>query len=541
MSSPVDVINSYISQQRWFELLSYLASLDATTRSNLFQLIAETMKPEDWIHAVAFNAVLTTGRYSDVIALVDRILPDAKQRLLSDLPDIIGSRVTDLVNNGRYQDLKAEASETSKVLNMIPDAEGRKKAETYYWYALCMSDDDIRGFIDAVNGRKWIEAHTYLERIEQGNKTGTLRSYLASVGQNYDTVKRYVIQNYVLAAIGSAKSEDEALSILERYRDYLPDDVKKILSDAKRLAELRKAAQSKDWKRATEIIDSAPAEIRRSLAEAFIYMVKDSLTVDDFDQLKSFAQRYGVAEIANALLEAEKASKEAVEEAVNEATNQMINTVVSELSEALTSRDRKKIQAVAEKYGDVLDSVQINGVLLRDILDASLKYIELKPKMDFVFGILTDIETKMNAYFEAKKSDPKIQFNVNLSNIDRALSYIDEIKAVKDRIVVLDGIFVQNLRQFLDELDNYKAYLLIAKAMYYFDRNDRRAIQFAEEATKLNPMYADTYAIIKATFDAEAFKELECILRKAGIEVGTTGGGGGRATRVTGASGVAVT
>jgi len=533
MSTVVDSLNGLIKGGKWFDALSYIASLDGETRANLLKLIASQTDVNEYVNALAYNAAIETKRYTDIVDLVKAIKPDVVGKVLGSLAEVAKSEVSSLVSSGDYKGLEARKGELFNLYNMLP-ADVKEGFKPAYYTILLYTDADLRGFKDAVNNGKWVDAYALLEKIVGGGKEDVLKGYSSSVGVDYGVLKSSVIFNYLSIKIKEAKSIDEVVNVVKGFENVLPGEVREKFKVAELISELGKAKDRKDWEAAASAIEKAPQELRKSLAMYFIHAVKDKLTPDDYDAITKFADRFGINELVEIKFDKSELA-DLTENIVKESFNSIVTAVIDEIVKALQSKDVRQLNAVYERYKDVLADVKVKDVPIADIVKAVPKFIELQKEIEIISSVVPQLQDKLNTFFSSTQSSGSIpRFDFGLEDMDRALEAIDRAEKYRDAVKPLDGTMIEGLGDFFNYLNDYRALLHLGKAMYFYTRQDKRAIDSIAKAAQLNKGYSELALIIKLSLEP-TLDEIDCILGKFGLTYRKVGGaptvGGGASAR----------
>lgn len=513
----LEELSKYLDAKNWLSALKHIAGLSPSDRGLLYRYIQEEtgQSPEDFVVGLAVNAALETGNYLEVLNTVKSISEDLAKRFLEQLSNVVGYRVWSTINEGKFDALRSEVAELEKLREAVPE-ETWKRLEEHYLAAKLYSDKDVHELFTAIENKDWTKAFEALEAIRKKGLLDDLARFLALRGVDANTFIQSVEWNYLATKLEKAVSIEDVVSVLKDYVDRLPEDVRKLFEEAEVITRLSEAARLRDIDTAMKIIDALPEDKRKLFAAAFIYMLsKETIPSEIIDKIREFAEKYGLEDIVN-LVRRTTLSIEDLEKIVERSIDEVTKQILSEITEAVRSRDVSRLREIEKKYGELLSRVEIDGRKLSDILEATRLFIELRDDIDRLQKIVSKLNDYVARYLEEKNRRPETRFDYSLEAIDEALAIVEKLEEVSNKLRVLDKTVIENLGQFLDNLDKIKAFLLFAKALYYFDRGDKRAIEFARKAAKLDPEYRYNAAVIEMTLEPK-LGDIACILREYGI------------------------
>jgi len=462
VSEIVNKLNSLIKEKKYYEALSFLASLSKDDYTKLKTALEKGgYSPSELLTALAKNSIIGGKPLDDVVALVQKLEP----RILHNIGigEFILSKAIELAREGKYEE----------AINYI-----NTKLKTYQKY---ISEDNLKKIKDLMND---------LERI--------------------------VLYNKVIEELNKAKSIEDVKKIVQKVTDIIPEEEKEKLNIAEIYDRLETLAQTKDFAKASELLSKVPEKYRTMLAAVFIYLVKDKLAPEDLDKLTEFAEKFGVKQITKVkeITQSREEVKKAVRTAIDETT---YNYIVNDIMTAFKERSVEKLEEILKKYGEILSQLEYNGVKLDKLMSSMATYIFDEPKIKIIYEVYSKIEKELTTYSEKKKKNPDYKLAISVGEAEKAIKAIDEVKKHRDDLILLEKAgLVKGLKEFLDSLDNLKASLYLAIGIYYADRGDKRGLKYLEKAAELNKDYIDMYAIYKASLSKD-LSDIECILRAYGI------------------------
>jgi len=513
----LEELSKYLDTKDWIPALKHIAELDPSSRELLYRYIQEEtgQSPENFVLGLAINAALETGSYSEVLSIVRSISEDLAKRFLEYLHKIVGYRVWSSISEGKFDALRSEISELEKLRAMVPE-EAWRSFEEHYLAAKLFSDRDVRELFTAIENKDWVRAFELLESIRKKGLIDELGRFLELRGVDPATFIQSIEWNYIASKLEKAVSIEDVVKVLRGYVDRLPEDVRKVFEEAEVVTKLSEAARLRDIGAAMRIIDMLPEDRRKLFAMVFLYMLsKETIPPELADKIATFAEHYGLESIVE-IARKTTVTKEDIEKLAEETLNEVANRILSEIVEAVRSRDVSKLREIEKRYGELLSRIEIDGKKLSDILEATELFIELRDDIEERRSTVNKLNSYVQRYFEEKNRRPETRFSYSLEEIDRALEIVGKLEEVRNKLRVLDKTVIENLGQFLDSLGKIKAFLLFAKALYYFDRGDKRAIEFARKAAELDPDYRYNAMVIEMALEPK-LGDIECILREYGI------------------------
>jgi len=460
----------YVTKKDWMSALRHIASLDPEKRRLLLDLVIEQLSkegvrvsPDDVVLNIAANAYLATKNFDDVYNTLRSISEDLAKRF----------------------------EEQRIVIDLI-------------------SDKNVVDLLNAVRNGEWEKAYELLNKIREKGLIDELLTYLEKQGIDPRSFVLGIELGYIANLVEKAKSPEEVIDILRKFADRLPEDIRKVLGDAEIVAELSRLAETRDIEGATKLIDSLPEDQRRVYAGIFLLLLsRAGVPPELVDRVAEFARRYGID------VRTVEITREDLELAVQGIDERLATTILSEIGEAIRARDIKKLEELKERYRDVLEAT-VKGRKLVDIIDGAITYARLRDAIENINSVVGELNEYVRRYFEDRRRGKDVRFDYDLSKIDRALEDIERLEKAKDRLLALEDVVIDGVDRFFEGLPRMKAFLLYAKALHYFDRNDKRALDFIEEASRIDPAYREVAVVMNLALEPR-MEEVECILREAGV------------------------
>jgi len=534
MSNPIEIFSGYITKQDWYGALEYLYSSGENDRKAVLDAIDYTCKnpekPEnactldEYIVSLAHNAAVKSKRLLKVFNMVGSVYPQVRDVVKQRLEDIADGLVGNAISSNSYGELSALANE----IKSFGDAVGwSDKLRNAYIKALAYSSENIRGFIEKFNGGDYASAYEYLRKIVEGKEEQTFRQYLESVGADYNRIVSALLYNYLANRLESAKSAEDVKKVLADYINVLPDDIKKRYDALKVVTDLDRCAENKDFQCASNVIDSAPETLRQSLAEYFMYSVKDKLTTDDYDNVKSFSAKYNLNIQMSEITEQDV--KNVANQAIENVSQNVANDLYKEIIDNFNSKNINKLKDLMKSKTDLLKSISIDNYTLYDIVDGLITYMEqIMPLLDDYDNLMKIVKDKMQSYTQGLSKTPDAELDTSLNKLEQTVRMLNsKLSIYRSKLTPLDTIFKSKdnpnpitdlINRFTDSksYNEILAWIYAQKAVYYFAIGNKAAVDYAKKASGLDSSYADLAMTIELGMNPSS-SLVDCILKQIGL------------------------
>jgi len=534
MSNPIEAFSGYISKQDWYGALKYLYGSSESDRKAVLNAIDYTCKnpekPEnrctldEYIVSLAHNAAVTSKKLLDVYNMVSSVYPQVRDAVKQRLEDIAQGLVGNAISSKAFNELPAIASEIKR----YGDAVGwTDKLKLSYLQALSYASENIRGFIESYNSGDYVSAYEYYKKIAGKDEEQVFRQYLELIGVDHNKLVSALLYNYLAKRLEDARTSEDVKKVLSDYVNMLPDDIRKRYDVLGIVTELDRCSENKDFQCASNVIDRAPEVLKQSLAEYFMYSVKDKLTADDHDNVKSFSEKYGL----NIQM------SEVTELDIRNVVNQAIESVVQNLAEALyneivfafNTKSIDRLENLLKTKADLLKSINIGNYTLYDIADGLKVYMRsIMPLLDEYNNLMKIVNDKMPKYAQGQSNTPDSELELCFNRLERLVNslYLN-LLTYEQKLKPLDIIFGSKdnpnpvtdlIKRFTDSqtVNEITAWIYVQRAIYYFATGNKSAVDYARRAKNLDPSYTDLAMTIEMGMNPSS-ELVNCILEQIGL------------------------